>query len=99
MIPNEDQLALQEAARRFSRERLLPNYQQRERDGKMDRELLREMGELGLLGADVASEYGGLGVDGVTTGMIVEELAYGDFNIAAVILVMSLCGAIIARNA
>ncbi len=99
MIPNEDQLALQEAARRFSRERLLPHYQQRERDGKMDRKLLREMGELGLLGADVASEYGGLGVDGVTTGMIVEELAYGDFNIAAVILVMSLCGAIIARNA
>jgi len=35
----------------------------------------------------------------VTTGLIVEELAYGDFNISAVTLVMSLCGAIIARNA
>ena len=65
----------------------------------MDRGLLREMGSLGLLGADIAAEHGGLGADGVTTGLIVEELAYGDFNIAAVTLVMSLCGAIIARNA
>lgn len=65
----------------------------------MDLALLREMGALGLLGPDIATEHGGLGADGVTTGMIVEELAYGDFNIAAVALVMSLCGAIIARNA
>lgn len=99
MILNEDQLALQDAARRFSRERLLPHYQQREKDGVLDRALLREMGELGLLGVDVATEHGGLGVDGVTTGLIVEELAYGDFNVAAVVLVMSLCAAIIARNA
>lgn len=99
MIPTQDQLLLQDAARRFSRERLLPGYQQRERDGRMDLALLREMGALGLLGPDIATEHGGLGADGVTTGMIVEELAYGDFNIAAVALVMSLCGAIIARNA
>ncbi|WP_029889125.1 acyl-CoA dehydrogenase family protein [Polycyclovorans algicola] len=99
MIPNEEQSALLDAARRFSRERLLPTYMQREKDGITDRALLREMGALGLLGVDVAPDYGGLGVDGVTTGLIVEELAYGDFNISAIVLVMSLCGAIIARNA
>ena len=94
MIPSSDQFLLQDAARRFSRQKLLPGYQQREREGQIDRALLREMGGLGLLGPDIASEHGGLGADGVTTGMIVEELAYGDFNIAAVALVMSLCGAI-----
>lgn len=99
MILDEDQAALRDAARRFARERLLPAYQQRERDRRIEPLLLREMGELGLLGVDVAPEYGGLGVDGVTTGLIVEELAYGDFNVAAIVLVMSLCGAIIARNA
>ncbi len=99
MIPDEDQRALQEAARQFSRRTLLPTYQQREKEGRIDRALLHEMGGLGLLGVDVAAEHGGLGVNGVTTGLIVEELAYGDFNIAAVTLVMSLCGAIIARNA
>src|SRR5271156_2332895 len=99
MMLSEEQRTLQEAARRFSRERLLPAYRQRERAGVMDRVLLRQMGALGLLGVDIATEHGGLGVDGVTTGLIVEELAYGDFNVAAVVLVMSLCGAIIARNA
>lgn len=99
MIPNEEQQALVEAARRFARERLLPSYQQREREGAISRELLTEMGELGLLGVDVDPAFGGLGADSVTTGMIVEELSYGDFNVGAVTLVMSLCGAIIARNA
>lgn len=99
MLLNDEQRSLQDAARRFSREQLLPKYQKREQEARMDRALLREMGKLGLLGVDVALECGGLGVDSVTTGLIVEELAYGDFNIAAVMLVMSLCGAIIARNA
>lgn len=99
MIFSEDQEALREAARRFSRERLLPSYQQRERDGCIEKGLLAEMGQLGLLGMDVPTEFGGMGADSVTTGLIVEELAYGDFNIAAVVLVMSLCGAIIRRNA
>ncbi|WP_295679619.1 acyl-CoA dehydrogenase family protein [uncultured Nevskia sp.] len=99
MLFNDEQRSLQEAARRFARGRLLPTYMQREKDGVTDRALLREMGTLGLLGVDVAPEHGGLGVDGVTTGLIVEELAYGDFNISAIVLVMSLCGAIIAKNA
>lgn len=103
MLPNDEQRPLQEAARRFARERLLPGYLQREKDANQDkptdRKLLREMGALGLLGVDVAIEHGGLGVDSVTTGLIVEELAYGDFNISAIVLVMSLCGAIIAKNA
>jgi cyclohexanecarboxyl-CoA dehydrogenase len=99
LILSDDQVALRDAARRFSRERLLPAYQQREKDGQLDRALLREMGALGLLGIDIDPGHGGLGADGVTTGAIVEELAYGDFNVAAVVLVMSLCAAIIARNA
>jgi cyclohexanecarboxyl-CoA dehydrogenase len=60
MIFTEDQSALQEAARRFSRERLLPMYQQREREGRVDRLLLREMGKLGLLGMDLPDRYGGM---------------------------------------
>lgn len=99
MIFTEDQRALQGAARRFSRERLLPAYQQRERDGRLDRSLLREMGELGLLGMDLAGRYGGMDASAVTTGIIIEELAYGDFNVAALAVVQSLCGAVIERSA
>lgn len=99
MILTEDQRALQESARRFSRERLLPAYQKREEDGRLDRKLVAEMGHLGLLGVDLPERYGGLGVDGVTTGLIAEELAYGDFNVSAVPVGISLLGAIITKNA
>jgi cyclohexanecarboxyl-CoA dehydrogenase len=99
MIFDDDQLALKDAARRFAREKLLPFYQQRERDGGLTLSLLRQMGELGLLGMDLPARYGGMGVSAVTTGAIVEELSYGDFNVAALAVVQSLCGAIVEKNA
>jgi cyclohexanecarboxyl-CoA dehydrogenase len=99
MIPTEDQVALRDLARRFARERLLPDYQKREKVGTLDRALVLEMGRLGLLGVDLAEEYGGLGTSSVTVGMVLEELGYGDFNISNVALNVSLMGAIITRNA
>ncbi|MFT3821217.1 MAG: acyl-CoA dehydrogenase family protein [Rubrivivax sp.] len=99
MILNDDQKALLESARRFAREVLLPGYQQRDRDGVLDRGLVRQMGELGLLGMDLPEAHGGMGLDGVTTGLVAEALAWGDFNISAVPVGISLNGAILIRHA
>lgn len=99
MIFTDDQMALRETARRFARERLLPDYQTREKLGVLDRGLLAEMGRIGLMGVDVPEAFGGLGADSVTTGMIAEELAYGDFNISAVPVGTSLNAAILMRHA
>ena len=99
MVLTDDQKALQESARRFARERLLPDYQKREKLGVLDRGLISEMGRLGLLGVDLPEELGGMGVDAVTTGLIAEELAYGDFNVSAVPVGISLNGAILIRHA
>ena len=99
MLYTEEQRALRETARRFSRERLRPDYQKREQSERIDRELVREMGRLGLIGTDLPERYGGLGADGVTTGLIIEELAYGDFNVSYVQLMASLMGTLIVRNA
>jgi len=99
MIFSDDLLALREAARRFSIERLLPDYQKRERTGRLDRALVREMGQLGLIGVDLPQQYGGMGADGVTSGMLIEQLAYGDFNVSYVQLMASLMGSVIVRNA
>ena len=99
MVLTDDQKALQETARRFARERLLPDYQKREKIGILDRDLIAEMGQLGLLGVDLPEELGGLGVDGVTAGLIAEELAYGDFNVSAVPVGISLNAAILIRHA
>jgi cyclohexanecarboxyl-CoA dehydrogenase len=57
------------------------------------------MGSLGLIGVDLPEEFGGLGQNGVTAGMIIEDIAYGDFNISYVQLLASLMGLIMVRNA
>jgi cyclohexanecarboxyl-CoA dehydrogenase len=99
MILTDDQRALQEGARRFARERLLPGYQQREKSGVLDRELLLEMGRLGLMGVELPESLGGLGLDAVTAGLIAEELAYGDFNVSLIPIGTSLNAAILVKNA
>jgi cyclohexanecarboxyl-CoA dehydrogenase len=99
MILTDDQRALQEGARRFARDRLLPGYQRREKSGVLDRELLLEMGRLGLMGVELPERLGGLGLDAVTTGLIAEELAYGDFNVSLIPVGTSLNAAILIKNA
>jgi len=99
MLFNEDQLALQEVAQRFSREVLRPDYQKRESVGSFDRALIKQMGSLGLLGVDLSEEYGGLSESAVTAGIITEALAYGDFNVSYMPVMVSLMGAILHRNA
>jgi cyclohexanecarboxyl-CoA dehydrogenase len=95
----EDQRAFQETAQRFTRERIAPGYMMREKEGRVDRALVREMGALGLIGADLPEQYGGLGEPSVTTGLAIEAVAHGDINVAYVPLLASLNGQIIARHA
>ena len=99
MLFDADQLAIRDLARRFAREKLAPQYQKLDKSGVLDRAVIREMGELGLMGVDLPESFGGLGAPGVTAGIIAEELAYGDFNISAVPVGVSLFGAIIMSSA
>jgi cyclohexanecarboxyl-CoA dehydrogenase len=96
---SEDQQAIRTAAERFAREKLALHYQAREQEGSIDRKLVREMGGLGLIGTDLPERHGGLGLPSETTGLIIEALAYGDFNVAYVQLLGSLCGQIVAHHA
>ena len=99
MMFDDDQIALRDVARRFAREKLKPDYQKRESQPGIDRALFKEMGALGLIGVDLPDEYGGMGLSGVTAGIITEEIAYGDFNVSYMQLLSSLMGAIIHANA
>ncbi len=95
----EEQRDLAEVARRFARERIAPGYMARERDGRIDRDLVREMGALGLIGADLPEAHGGLGAPAVTTGLAIEAVSYADLNVGYVPLLASLNGQIVARHA
>ena len=94
----EQQHAFRDVAERFSREKLAPNYQERARGHRLDRSIVREMGALGLIGADIPETYGGLGESSVTAGIIMEQIAYGDFNYSYVQLLASLMGGMMAQH-
>jgi cyclohexanecarboxyl-CoA dehydrogenase len=95
----EQQQAFKEAAQRFAREKLAPHYRERAKQHRMDRDLLREMGALGLIGVDLPEKYGGLGETAVTAGIITEQIAYGDFNVSYIQLLASLLGGMVAKHA
>jgi cyclohexanecarboxyl-CoA dehydrogenase len=96
---NDDQLAFQETARRFAREKLAPGYQRREVEGRIDRSLVREMGNLGLIAPELPEELGGLGTPSLTSGLIAEAIGYADVNAAYIQILGSLNGKIIAGHA
>ncbi len=96
---NAEQQALVETAARFARERLAPHYKAREQAERVEREIILEMGQMGLLGAELPEAAGGLGLDCVTSGLLLEQIAYGDFNVSYVNLLVSLCGQIVSTHA
>lgn len=57
---------------------VVPQLEQMEdHNFEVSRKLLTKAGELGLLGADVPEEYGGLGLDKISSSLITEKFARG----------------------
>jgi cyclohexanecarboxyl-CoA dehydrogenase len=80
-------------------EKLAPDYQARERAGRIDPELRREIGAAGLIAPEIPVELGGQGTDRLTSGLVAEEIGRGDINVAYLQVVGSLVGQIVAANA
>lgn len=78
----EEQESIQKKARDFAQAELLPQYSRWDRTSEFPQDLVRKMGEVGLMVSTIPQEYGGMGTDRVTNGIIVEELARGDFNLS-----------------
>jgi alkylation response protein AidB-like acyl-CoA dehydrogenase len=73
--PSEEQELLVREVRRFAEERIAPGTRQRDRAHEFPTEVLREMGELGLLGMLVPDAYGGAGLDSLSYVLAVEEIS------------------------
>lgn len=95
---SSEQQALIDTAARFAREKLASGYKAREQAERIEPEIILEMGQMGLLGAEMPEEVGGLGVDCLTSGLLLEQIAYGDFNVSYVGLLASLCGQIVSTH-
>ena len=65
---------VQDSARAYCQDKLLPRVQEAFRHEKTDVSIFREMGELGLLGPTIAEEYGGAELNYVCYGLIAREV-------------------------
>jgi alkylation response protein AidB-like acyl-CoA dehydrogenase len=74
---NEDQRMIRDMARQFAQSELAPRAAEWDKSGYIDDAVIRQMGELGLLGMVVPEEWGGSFVDYVAYSLAVEEVAAG----------------------
>ena len=85
---SDEERSVRDSTQRFCRERLQPGVVQAFRDADFDRELIREMGALGLLGSTLTG-YGCAGVDYVSYGLIAREIERVDSGYRSMMSVQS----------
>jgi len=85
MILTEEQLLIQESARKFAQHRLAPNSAHWEQEAAFPRQVIEEMGALGFMGMTVPIEWGGAGADYVSYVLALEEIAAGDGAISTIV--------------
>ncbi|MCW0379613.1 Acyl-CoA dehydrogenase [Xanthomonas sacchari] len=74
----EEQLMIQDVARRIAQERIAPSAEHHDRAGEFPLENIRLLGENGLMGIEVPEEYGGAGMDPIAYVLAMVEIAAGD---------------------
>lgn len=75
---NEEQLMIQDVARRIAQEKIAPSAEHHDRTGEFPLENIRTLGENGLMGIEVPAEYGGAGMDPISYVLAMIEIAAAD---------------------
>jgi butyryl-CoA dehydrogenase len=93
---NDEQRLISDTAREFADDVIMPRVRDSDRAQRFDIDLARRLGEMGYLGAPVAEEHGGRGLDYVSYALIVEQVGRADSAARTVISVQTslVCGSI-----
>ncbi len=86
---SEDEKLIRDSAFAYCQEKLQPRVISAFREERFDREIMNEMGELGLLGPTIPEEYGGAGVNHVAYGLIAREVERVDSGYRSAMSVQS----------
>jgi len=86
---SEEERAVQDSVARFTDERVLPIIGDCFDQGRFPDELIPEIAEMGLLGSTLPEQYGGAGLNGVSYGLICQELERGDSGLRSFVSVQS----------
>jgi acyl-CoA dehydrogenase len=82
----DEQLILQDTARRFAKTEIAPVAAQYDQSGEFPRELIKRAWELGLSSTCIPEEFGGVGLSVFESCLATEELSWGCSGIATSIM-------------
>jgi glutaryl-CoA dehydrogenase len=85
----EEERMVRDTAKGYAQDKLMPRVRMAYREEKFDREIMTEMGELGLLGATISETYGGAGLGYVSYGLIAREVERVDSGYRSAMSVQS----------
>ena len=84
---SEEHIAVQEAARDFAQNELLPGIVERDNEARFPAAQVKRMGELGFMGMMVSPDYGGGGMDTVSYVLAMEEISKIDASASVIMSV------------
>ena len=84
---NEDQRMLQELVREFSQKEIAPRIGLYEEQHQFPREIMHQLGKIGVLGMAVPPEFGGSRTDYLTFVLALEELAKASATVCVIVSV------------
>jgi alkylation response protein AidB-like acyl-CoA dehydrogenase len=84
---SEEHLMIQQAARDFAQQELLPGVIERDEHQKFPAEQIKRLGELGFMGMMVSPQYGGSGLDTISYVLAMEEISKVDASASVVMSV------------
>jgi glutaryl-CoA dehydrogenase len=85
----EEERMIRDAARAYAQDKLQPRIIEAYANEQTDPAIFREMGEMGLLGATLPEEYGGIGAGYVTYGLVAREVERVDSGYRSMMSVQS----------
>jgi len=84
---NEERELLQKVFREYARAKVRPFVDKMELEEANCKELVKEMGRLGFLGFNITEENGGNGIDYISYGLLLEELAREGYTVAFSVMI------------
>ena len=85
----EEERMIRDSAHQYCQEKLMPRVLEANRNEKFDVEIMKELGELGLLGATIPEKYGCAGVNYVVYGLVAREVERVDSGYRSAMSVQS----------
>jgi len=74
---NDEQKGIEELARKFAREEIMPVASEHDKTGEFPWHLVKKAHAIGLMNGGIPEQFGGMGIDGISSCIIEEEFAYG----------------------